>query len=77
MATIRINLYASLRRYGGGESSVELDVSPGTTVGEVLAELGIPAGETRVLFLNHRVATTNHTLSGGERLGLFPAIGGG
>jgi sulfur-carrier protein len=56
---------------------VELDVSPGTTVDQVLAQLGIPATETRILFVDHRAATVAKVLSGGEQLGVFPAIGGG
>ena len=77
MATIRVNLYASLRRYGGGKPSVEVEVAPGTTVGQVLAELGIPAGETRILFVDHRAATIEKPLSGGEKIGVFPVVGGG
>ncbi len=77
MSKIRVNLYASLRRYGGGNPSVELDVARGTTVRQVLADLGIPAEETRILFVNHRTASMDHALLGGEQIAAFPAIGGG
>ncbi len=77
MPRIRVNLYASLRRYGGGSPTVEMDIAPGTTVGQLLDELRIPSGETRILFVNHRAAAPDHTLTGGERVAVFPAIGGG
>ncbi len=77
MAKIRVNLYASLRRYGGGTPSVERDIVPGTTVEQVLADLGVPPAETRIVFVDHRVTTREHVLSGGEQVALFPAIGGG
>ena len=77
MPTIQVNLYASLRRYGGGSPTVEVDVAPGTTVGQVLDELRIPFGETRILFVDHRAAAPEHTLSGGEKVAVFPSIGGG
>ena len=77
MPRINIHLYASLRRYVGNRPSVELEIVSGTTVGAVLTELGIPAAETRILFVDHRAASLDHPLSGGEEVGLFPAIGGG
>jgi sulfur-carrier protein len=77
VSKIRVNLYTSLRRYGEGSPSLELDITSGTTVGQVVAQLGIPANETHILFVDHRAATVNSVLSGGESVALFPAIGGG
>ncbi len=77
MNRVTVNLYASLRRHIGGKASVEFDVDSGRTVGEVLDELGVPAEQTRIIFINGRAAERSSPLSGGDRLGAFPAIGGG
>lgn len=77
MPHIKVNLYATLRGYVGGVPSVEVDVEPGETVEQVLRRLGVPPDQTRILFVNHRAATLSQPLVDGDRLGVFPAIGGG
>jgi molybdopterin converting factor small subunit len=77
VAPVKVNLYATLRKYVGGAPSVEVEIEPGQTVAEVLARLGVPADQTRIIFINNRAAGLSHVLQGGERLGVFPAIGGG
>ncbi len=77
MPQVKVNLYATLRKYIGGAPSVQVDVDPGQTVGQVLVGLGVPADQTRIIFVNNRAADLSHVLQGGEQLGVFPAIGGG
>ena len=77
MARVQVNLYATLRRYVGGSPSVEVDVEPGETVGGMLERLSVPPDQTRILFVNNRAATLSQTLEDGDRVGVFPAIGGG
>jgi len=77
MARVQLNLYATLRSYVGGAPSVEVDVEPGETVGEMLERLGVPPDQTRILFVNNRAATLAQALEDGDRVGVFPAIGGG
>ena len=77
MAQVRVNLYATLRAYAGGAASVVVDIEPGQTVEQVLSQLGVPTDQTQILFVNNRAATLDQPLDGGERLGVFPAIGGG
>jgi molybdopterin converting factor small subunit len=77
MPRVKLNLYAALRAYIGGKPSVELEIEPGQTVGELLDRLGVPRGQTRILFVNNRTAGLSDKLSGGEQIGVFPAIGGG
>jgi len=77
MPRVQVNLYAMLRSYVGGAPSVEVEVEPGETVGEMLERLGVPADQTRILFVNHRAATLAQPLADGDRVGAFPAIGGG
>jgi molybdopterin converting factor small subunit len=77
MSQVRVNLYATLRKYAGGARSVEVEVKPGATVAQVLDQLGVPREQTRIIFVNNRHAGLSQVLKGGEQLGVFPAIGGG
>jgi len=52
-------------------------VSPGTTAGEVLSALGISEDEARLVFINNRQADLSSILKDGDRLGVFPPVGGG
>ena len=77
MPQVKLNLYATLRKYAGGSPSVEVDVEPGQTVQAMLEQLGVPPDQTRIIFVNNRAAGLSQSLQGGERVGVFPAIGGG
>jgi molybdopterin converting factor small subunit len=77
MPQVRVNFYATLRRYAGGAPSVQVEVQPGQTVGQVLDRLGVPTDQTRIIFVDHRAADLSRPLQGGEQVGVFPAIGGG
>ena len=77
MPRVKVNLYATLREHIGGAPSTEVEIEPGQTVEQVLQRLGVPAGQTRIIFVNNRAAELSHVLQGGEKLGIFPAIGGG
>ena len=77
MPRVKLNLYAGLRAHIGGKPSVDLEIAPGQTVGELLDRLGVPHEQTRILFVNGRAASLSDKLTGGEQIGVFPAIGGG
>ncbi len=77
MPQVRVNLYAILRKYVGGAASVEVEIEPDQTIEEVLDELGVPAEQTRIIFVDSRAAELSQSLQGGEQIGVFPAIGGG
>lgn len=77
MPSIKLNLYATLRSYVNGASSLDVEVQSGQTIQQVLDKLGVPAEQTRIVFVNNRAATLAQSLEGGEQIGIFPAIGGG
>jgi molybdopterin converting factor small subunit len=77
MPQITVNLYANLREFADGASSVDLEVEPGKTVGDVLDRLGIPREKTKIIFVNNKSAKFDDPLDGQERIDLFSAIGGG
>jgi molybdopterin converting factor small subunit len=66
-----------LRSHVDGRPSVEVDVRPGQTVEQMLTDLGVPPGQARIIYVNDRAATLAYPLQGGERVGVFPPVGGG
>ena len=77
MPQVQVNLYAILRKYVDGAASVEVEIEPGQTIGQLLEQLGVPTDQTRIVFVDSRAADLSGVLQGGEQVGVFPAIGGG
>jgi len=77
---VSVKLFATIRKYqpqlAPGES-LSLEVLPGTSVGQLLARLRIPAGAAVVAVLNGRVRGRDHVLSEGDVLSVFPPVAGG
>ncbi len=76
---VELALFASLRRYlpeGGAGHEQTIDLPDGTTVGQVIAMLGLP-DEPRVVFVNGRHAPDDLALHDGDRLAVFPPVAGG
>ncbi len=74
---IEVSLFAMLRKYIDGAASVDVSIEPGRTIADVLEQLGVPADQTRILFLDNRAAKLTDPLQGGEHLAVFPGIAGG
>lgn len=77
MARVTVNTYARLREFTGGCPTTTVELAPGTTVRELLAELQIPESLARMVFVGHRAASLDQKLQDGEQVDLFSAIGGG
>ena len=73
---VDVHLFATLRRETG-DSQQMLKLRAGTSVSDVVERLAIPEMEIHLLFVNGRVASLDQTLHDGDRLALFPPIGGG
>ncbi len=77
---IEVNLYATLTRYlkskTGGKSSV-IDIEGGTCVKDIIQKLKIPVDSVKLIFINGVHAKIDTILKDGDRLGLFPPVGGG
>ena len=52
-------------------------ISPGTTIGMLLEQLGVAKNEVKLIFINGRKGDLTSALQGGERVGIFPPVGGG
>jgi sulfur carrier protein ThiS len=77
MAHVDLYLYATLRKHANGQPHLQVAIEPHQTIRQLLGQLGIPLEETRILFINNCVAKPDQPLQDGDRLGVFPAIGGG
>ncbi len=73
---IRLNLYASLKAFmpAGGEECV---IEAGQSVQDLLAHLDIPAEKAKLIFVDGVRVDPKTRLDGGERVGIFPPVGGG
>jgi sulfur carrier protein ThiS len=75
MNAIEVKCFASLMHYApaGGHTKIAATA----TTGDLIRALGIPDGDVAIIFVNGAHATETTTLRDGDRVGLFPAVGGG
>ena len=77
---IEVNLYATLKRYmenrTSGKPSV-FEISDGDRVKDIIQKLKVPADSVKLIFINGVHAKVDTPLKDGDRLGLFPPVGGG
>ncbi len=57
--------------------SDEYPIDEGLTIHSLLEKLGIPREKAKLIFINGVKADLGSTLKGGERVGIFPPVGGG
>lgn len=77
---LTVKISATLRNYVPDYNplnGLSLDIEPGTKVGQILQQLSIPSEKVKVIMINGISATVDHELNDGDRLGLFPPVGGG
>jgi sulfur carrier protein ThiS len=72
---LTVKLYGPLRTGRFEERVVELP--PGASVLEVIAEVGVPEKAVGILLVNGRHALIDHVACDGDRVDLMPPIGGG
>jgi molybdopterin converting factor small subunit len=73
---IQIKLFANLQKFMPA-SAENYAIEAGITVGTLLQQLGIPQDMTKLVFIGNVRAELTSTLKGGERVGIFPPVGGG
>ena len=59
------------------ENTDSFPVEPGATPLSVMESLSISPEEVHIIFVNGVAAAPDSALKDGDRLGLFPAVGGG
>jgi sulfur carrier protein ThiS len=80
MIRVEVRLHASLERIRPGLRAGEalpLELQEGTTVERMVEELGIPKKGIHLVFVNGKTRPLDHPLSDGDRVALFPPVGGG
>ncbi len=77
MSTMKIQVYcfATLSGYAPGDG--QLDIHEGATPEDVINRLSIPPQDVKVVFVNGRNQGRDVVLNENDRVGIFPAIGGG
>ena len=73
---IQLRLFATLREFEP-PSSENYSIEQGISIRELLEQLELPAAKARLIFINGIKADLAATLKGGERVGIFPPVGGG
>ena len=77
---VQVKLSASLRQTFKDYDPVNglmVDPEPGLTVGRVMDRLEIPVAKVKIIMVNGLHAQPEKELADGDRLSLFPAVGGG
>ncbi len=72
---VEVRLFATLRE--GRPGRQKLEVPEGSTVADILRQLGIDAREAPILLLNGQTARGDSPLKDGDTVSLFPLIAGG
>lgn len=73
---IQLKLYATLARFAPPAADA-YSISPGTTVDELVDRLALPRKDVKIVFVNGRKAAMEKRLQDGDRVGIFPPVGGG
>ena len=80
MIRVEVRLHASLERIRPGLKAGEalpLELKEGTTVERMVEALDIPKKGIHLVVVNGRTRPLDHPLSDGDRVALFPPVGGG
>jgi len=77
---IKLILSSTLRRYVPNYDPIkglDVEVEQGTVLKDLIARLNIPERDIKIAMVNGVRAGLDKELEGNERIGLFPAVGGG
>jgi molybdopterin converting factor small subunit len=80
MIKVEVVLYASLSKYHpekAGSASFFLEVPEGSQAKWLIEHLGIPEKELKQMFIRNRRTDIDHILQDGDRVAIFPPVGGG
>ena len=74
--SIELKLFATLQELAPHATSTQV-LDAGTNVRTLVQQLGIPEKKAKLIFINSRKVTLDSVLKDGDRLGIFPPVGGG
>ncbi len=73
---IQIKLFATLQQFTP-PSPDNYRIDPGINIINLLDQLNVPPEKAKLIFIDGVKADLSATLNGGERVGIFPPVGGG
>lgn len=73
---ITLKLFATLSRFTP-VSPDNYPIEPGTKIRDLLMQLGVSEDEIKLIFIDGIKGDLTSSLKGGERVGIFPPVGGG
>ena len=73
---INIKLFATLQKFMPASAN-NYTIEAGLTIQHLLEQLEIPQYKAKLIFINGVRADLSTALNGGERVGIFPPVGGG
>lgn len=76
MATIDLKLFATLAAHLPANAA-DYPIEAGITVAQLIDALNISRSEAKLIFVNGVRTQLDRVLHGGERIGIFPPVGGG
>jgi sulfur carrier protein ThiS len=76
MPHIQLKLYATLQVFIP-RTGEEYPISAGMTVQDILTQINLPVEKAKLIFIDGTKAELSSRLEGGERVGIFPPVGGG
>ena len=74
--TIEIKLYATLQPYAPSNASC-YPIEAGTSIEQLIQTLKIPKDQVKLVFANGVKCGLETPLKAGDRIGIFPPVGGG
>jgi molybdopterin synthase sulfur carrier subunit len=76
---VEVRLYATLRRYTPASPNgvVSVEAAEGAMVVDILKRIGIDPAEIHLVMVNGTGCELETILNSGDRVGLFPPVGGG
>ena len=76
MIKINLKLFVTLSKYLPEDSEC-FELSENTSVEKLISDLGIEDGIVKLIFVNGKKQDGKYLLKNGDRVGLFPPVGGG
>jgi molybdopterin synthase sulfur carrier subunit len=77
---VLVKLFATLSRHFGDVmpgTPVEVEVTEGATLADLAEQLQVLQEEVRMVFVNGRMQPLDYVLRPGDKVGIFPPVGGG
>ena len=76
MVQIELKLFVTLAGYLP-ENAGNHEIKEGQTIDNLIQDLGIPRELVKLIFVNGKKQESTYVLQDGDRVGLFPPVGGG